>query len=84
MSEPKTTPQYTKAPDTGLRVMPRPITPQSAESLPPPPVYSFENPPPRELLRPEPAVGAEPGFYQAGAKSPFLQVGDESATAKRS
>ncbi|MCO8168586.1 hypothetical protein NJC40_18145 [Pseudomonas sp. 21LCFQ02] len=63
MSEPKTTPQYTKAPDTGLRVMPRPTTPQSAESLPPPPVYSFENPPPRQQLRPEPAVGAEPGFY---------------------
>ncbi|WP_372439288.1 hypothetical protein, partial [Pandoraea sputorum] len=45
------------------RVMPRPTPPQSAESLPPPPVYSFENPPPRKLLRPEPAVGAEPGFY---------------------
>ncbi|BAP45504.1 putative uncharacterized protein [Pseudomonas sp. StFLB209] len=63
MTEPKTTPQYTKAPDTGLRVMPRPTTPQSAERVPPPPVYSFENPPPRQQLRPEPVVGAEPGFY---------------------
>lgn len=63
MSEPKNTPQYTKAPDTGVRVMPRPLPPQSAGRVPPPPVYSFENPPPRKQLRSEPVVGAEPGFY---------------------
>ena len=34
-----------------------------ARSSPSQPVYSFDNPPPRESHRPEPAPTAEPGFY---------------------
>jgi hypothetical protein len=47
--------------------VPQPARPNNANSArsqrPSPPVYSFENPPPRESYRPESAPLAEPGFY---------------------
>lgn len=40
------------------------------------PVYTFENPPPRERYRPEPPLAAEPGFYVVYQSMPIAQLFD--------
>ncbi|WNW12878.1 hypothetical protein RRX38_17540 [Pseudomonas sp. DTU_2021_1001937_2_SI_NGA_ILE_001] len=67
MAEPDS-PQYTKLPNGGPRVMPLPLVIPDAHRLAQPdptpaPAPSFEKPAPRERLQPEPVADEEPGFY---------------------